>query len=206
MRVVCGITSCRDWKPQFGLSFAFMYGHTLQRGHEIGIEKLDIYAGAQQSCFSSGRQNIVNHALAKDYTHIAFFDDDMQFPPDTILRLAKHQKYFVCANATQKTVEVRGVCLDDKNQRIDSTRKSGLELVLYGSLGVALVDVRAIAIEPPPHFMVLYNQPNKTYVDADHYFFNKLGKLGVEFWCDHDLSKEVRHVGDYAYGFPQGVL
>lgn len=202
MRILCAVASGRDWKPHFGMSFAFMYGMTWKHGDKIGLETLDIYALAQQSCFSTGREKIIQHAIRRDYTHVALFDDDMEFPPETILQFASYDLDFVCANARRKIPEVSGICLDFDSNRINSTGKSGLEQVGFGIMACTLIKVDAIKRSGgAPFFEVVWNVTANGYTDADHYFFCKLGRAGIDFWVDHDISHKVKHVGDHAYGF-----
>jgi hypothetical protein len=33
----------------------------------------------------------------------------------------------------------------------------------------------------------------------DYAFFEKARRAGFDFWLDHDLSKEVRHMGSFGF-------
>lgn len=203
MKLLIAVASSRDVKPHFAMSLAYCHNTTFANGHLIGLTALHLYGGAAQSNLSRARQKILNMAINGNYTHVAMFDDDQQFPPDTVLRLAKHRKGFVFPNIAQKTPSgVNGVCLTPKPEtRIDSTGKTGLERVAYGTLACTLIEIEAIRHVPAPHFEVLWDESLKDYQGEDHYFFRKLGQHGVEFYCDHDLSQSVKHIGDYPYGF-----
>lgn len=205
MRILVSVCSTRDWKPHFGIRFANMIVQTTRRGNEISLVDLDLRGGASQSNLSAARQAHIDHAMQAGYTHIAMFDDDMMFPGDTILRLAKHGLPFVFANVAQKVPnKVNGVCLDLENvQRIDSTGRTGVEQVAYGTLACTLIEVEQFRHIPRPHFAVEWDAANNRYQGEDHYFFQKLGRAGRTFWMDNDLSQEVYHVGDYPYGFTQ---
>jgi hypothetical protein len=36
----------------------------------------------------------------------------------------------------------------------------------------------------------------------DWYFVKKLSEAGADIWIDHDLSRQIGHVGDFVYGHP----
>ncbi len=203
MKILVGVSSCRDWKPQFGVNFAMAIATALKNGHEVGIQTVDIMAGAAQSLLPQARQNILDHAVKNGHTHIVMFDDDMVFPPDVIIRLAKHNKQVVFPNVCQKLQnKISGVVLKDDLSRLDSTGRNGLERVPYGTLACTMIEVAAFASLPRPHFEVMWSPSAGIYIGEDHYFFKKLGLEGVEFWCDHDLTQDVGHIGDYQYRFP----
>lgn len=203
MKILVAVSSVRDWKPQFGISFAYMIATSHRRGNELDIRKIDLWGATNQSCISRAREEIFKFAFQKDYTHLATFDDDMEIPADTIMRLAAPKEAVVFANVCQKIPDkVSGVCLNDDGDRIDSTVRCGLERVLYGTLACTLIDLRAIRhLYKPPMFEVLWDEGIKNYIGEDHAFFKKLGQQGVDFYCDHSLSHQVKHIGDFPYGF-----
>ncbi len=198
--------SARDIKPQTTTALSNLVGWTIHQGSTINLKKLDILNGVSDSLLSMSRQKRLDFALNGDYTHVAFFDDDMAFPPDTVGRLLKHDVDFVCSNAIQKIPNKKnGVCLDFDGMRINSAEKSGLEEIQWGSLAVSLLKLDPIRKIPKPHFEVLwhewFNNGNGGYEGEDHYFMRKLKATGIKLYCDHDVSMEVKHIGDYLYGF-----
>ena len=165
MRILVGVCSGRDWKPQFGVHFALAICTARHQGHEIGLESIDIKAGVAQSNIAQARQDIVKYALDNGHTHIMMFDDDMTFPPDVILQLAKHKKQVVFPNVCRKLPnQVSGVVLDDNLERLNSTGLSGLQKVPYGTLACTLIEVSALKDLQEPHFEVLWNP--KKYPDG----------------------------------------
>lgn len=200
------ICSSRDIKPQTNSSLFNIAAHVVATGPSFGLRRMDAVGGVAESLLSSARQRKLDVAMLGDYTHMVCFDDDMQFPYDTVNRLLSHNVDFVCANAAQKNPnQTKGVCLDHDGKRIDSTGKMGLEEIGWGSLAVALIRLDAIRHIAKPHFEVLWeptlNNGAGGYQGEDHYFMKKLREAGLKLYCDHDLSKQVKHIGDFPYGF-----
>jgi hypothetical protein len=198
-----GVTSCRDWKPYFGSAFTEVICYTFSHALGQRLNNISVGPAVNQSNLSAGRQLILDQAINGDYTHLFVADDDMAFPPDTIEQLLKHDKDIAFPNVRQKREEINGVCLDMDLKRIDSTKRTGLERVSYGTLACTLIKLEKVRKIPRPHFEVRWREEAQNYMGEDHYFFQKLGLAGCEFWCDHDLTQSVAHVGDFHYKFPK---
>jgi hypothetical protein len=202
IKLLIAATSCRDWKPQFGVSFTQMICQTFSGPLGKRLADLSVAPAVSQSLLPASRQRLLNRGFDGGFNKLMLVDDDMAFPANTAERLLAHNVDMVCANVCQKTPDaINGVCLDNDGNRINSAGKSGLERVLYGTLALAMIDLDAIRSIPAPHFEVLWSPTIKEYVGEDHYFFKKLGYAGVKFHCDHDLTREVQHIGDYPYCF-----
>ena len=208
IRLALAMCSSRDVKPQTNIAFANMIAYLIHTGSKIGLVQLGIVGGVSESLLSAARQRKLDFAIEGGYTHLAMIDDDMTFPPDTINRLLAHDRDFVCANACQKNPrQVNGVCLKD-GERLDSSGKTGLDEVDYGSLAVSPLRLNNVVDVAKPHFEVIWSPVLKNgegdYVGEDHYFFMKMKQLkDMKFYCDHDLTQDVTHVGDYFYSFPK---
>lgn len=130
----------------------------------------------------------------KEATHLLFIDSDMTFPVDTIKRLVAHDKDIIGANYHQRvdpskwTAKVEGLSFssDDKN---------GIEEVDTMGMGVCLIKTDVFRKLPQPYFNMAWN--GKFYDGEDESFCNKAKLAGLGVWIDHDLSKEVKHVGEF---------
>ena len=205
MKLLVAVSSCRDWKPHFGTCFGNAMMLTNSRGGEVGITEISVRNAASQSNIAQSRQNTIDYAIESGQDAVMMFDDDMVFPPDVILKLAKTNKPFVFPNVCQKLPEkISGVVLSGDDKRLDSSFRSGLEKVLWGTLACTLIHVACFNKIPRPHFEILWDDlgdGNGRYIGEDHYFMQKVKSQGVELWCDHDLTHEVGHMGDYKYQF-----
>lgn len=133
-------------------------------------------------------------------THILWLDADMTFPKDAALRLLKHEKEIVAANYATRVAPSRPTAKRD-GKCISSLDATGLEAVDHVGMGVFLMCASVVADIPRPRFW--YSTETET---EDVYFCNLLRKAGHDIWIDHDLSKEVGHMGQHTYREqPQGV-
>ena len=207
LKLAVAMCSSRDIKPQTTASLVNCIGWLIHTSQALNMTRLDLVGGVSESLLSTARQKKLDMAIEGPYTHLVCFDDDMQFPHDTIHRLIAADKDFICANAVQKLPDkINGVCLDFKADRIDSTNRTGVEEIGWGSLACAVIKIEAMRKIAKPHFEVRWvpelHDGKGGYQGEDHYFMNLIKSHGIKIYCDHDLSREVFHIGDYKYGFP----
>lgn len=126
-------------------------------------------------------------------THILWLDADMTFPRDTALRLLAHDKAIVAANYLTRVPPSRPTAVRD-GQFVSSRDAQGLEDVDHVGMGVFLMRTSVVAGLPRPRFA--YDGPTIT---EDVYFCRLLRKAGHDIYIDHDLSKNVGHVGQHTY-------
>lgn len=136
-------------------------------------------------------------------THILWLDADMTFPPDTALRLLKHDRDVVAANYVTRVPPSRPTAVRD-GRFISSHDAHGLEDVDHVGMGVFLMRAAVVANLPRPRFWYVEAEP---HVTEDVFFCRLLRAAGHRIAIDHDLSKEVGHVGQYTYrSHAPGVL
>jgi hypothetical protein len=126
-------------------------------------------------------------------THILWLDADMTFPPDTALRLLAHDRDVVAANYVTRVAPSRPTAKRD-GRCISSIDAAGLEAVDHVGMGVFLMKASVVENIPSPRFW--YSTQTET---EDVYFCRLLRTNGHAIYIDHDLSKEVGHVGQYTY-------
>lgn len=159
----------------------------------------------RMSTLPRARQELLEDAVLKNCTHALFLDSDQAFPSDTAHRLLAHKKSVVAANIALKTMP----SFPTARQRgptafgipvTSDPHKTGLERVWRVGTGVMLIDLAILAGVPKPWFELRWSDKSHQFVGEDWYFLNKLEKAGhSEFWIDHDLSKQVGHVGMYMF-------
>lgn len=126
-------------------------------------------------------------------THILWLDSDMTFPPDAALRLLKHDKDIVAINYVMRRESWKPIARRD-GKRISSLEATGLEQVDDVGMGVFLMKTSVVQGLPRPCFW--YSTITET---EDHHFCRLLKGAGHDIWIDHDLSREVGHVGQITY-------
>lgn len=199
---VC-IPSMGVWQSKFGHSLAMMtsYFSTIRVPGYDG-QKLSI-ATVESSMLCANRENLVIHSLRGGATHILFLDCDLRFPKDTAHRLLSHGKDFICGGYPTRSDPPRPIACDWNGKKINSAEKSGIELIQHAGFGCVLINTDRIKELHPPLFMMDWIPALKSYCGEDVYFSQKMAEIGVDLWIDHDLSKELGHVGSNTYTFDQ---
>lgn len=151
------------------------------------------------------RADLVRNAVNAGADYILWLDTDMRFPKDTLDRLLAHKKPIVAANYATRRLPVDTVAFqlaDDGGWSTlpSSSEKTGLEKVTAVGMGVMLTDCKIYKEMEAPWFSITYHQNSHEYSGEDIYFCYKAGKMGYDILIDHDLSKEVKHVGDFEFG------
>lgn len=151
-----------------------------------------------------GRQTLAENALAHAdgaVTHLLWIDSDMSFPPDTLLRMLRRDEKLVGANyPTRRPPHKPTACYGDGSYVHTTPDSSGLEKVDRMGFGLLWMAREVFADMEKPFFGYQYRGPGLDWASDDTYFFAKARALGLEAYVDHDLSKEVRHVGSYGFG------
>jgi hypothetical protein len=161
---------------------------------------------ANGSLIPKQRENIMQSALDEpSFTHTLWLDSDLRFPPNLLDRLLAHKVGAVCASYTERTPPYRPVAFPDPNdfsKRVYTAPDStGLQQIYACGFGCVLLENAVVEKIPKPRFMVGWNKQAKVHVGEDIYFFMKLIEEAKEpLWLDHDLTKELLHIGRYEFG------
>ncbi len=151
-----------------------------------------------------GRQTLAEHALRlydSTITHLLWIDSDMKFPHDTLMRMLRRDEKLVGANyPTRRPPHKPTAHYDDGSPVHTTPDSSGLERVDRMGFGLLWMAREVIAEMEPPFFDYQYRGPGLDWGGEDSYFFAKAQALGFEAYVDHDLSKEVQHVGNHGFG------
>jgi hypothetical protein len=151
----------------------------------------------------SNRHSAVRNMLQSNASHLLFVDSDMKFPPWALRQLMQHDLPFVAANCTKRAFPVEGTALDFEGKPVDSVNGRGLEKVRQVGLAFALIRREVFEELRPPLFMMEWVEELKGYCGEDIYFSQLLQQAGVDVWIDHDLSREIGHIGSLTFGHGQ---
>ena len=155
------------------------------------------------------RNKLAQAALDDGCDYVLWIDADMRFPKNTIERLLAHDKDIVGVNATTRrlpvgpTAKVLKIDYEKKENHwfsVDSKNKTGLEKVTSIGCGVMLVKRKVYEQTPKPWFY-FYEIPGGKTLGEDVHFCVAAHDAGFETWVDHDLSKEIGHIGQYTYSW-----
>lgn len=144
------------------------------------------------------RHMLAIHALSRHKaTHILWVDSDMGFPRDAFHRLLEHDLEIVGCNYPRRhPPHISSACdLDGQPLKPSST---GLQKV--STIGFGLILTRASIFEGDIELPLFAHHDDDGYVTEDVTFCRQMIKLGHDIWVDHDLSREIRHIGSVSLG------
>jgi len=208
VRLFIAISSNRGWCVHFASALLGLVYRIGQQGIGEGfaLESFSIKILGNASCLSMSRESNLKEAFDNGYTHILMLDDDMIFPDDTLERMLAHRKPFMACNYMRKG-NGEPTAQDMQGKLINSAERTGIESVYSVGLGIVLIELDAIRHVGAPHFSVMWDETRKVYWGEDLYFCELVrgSNPPVEIFVDHEISKLVRHVGDYGYGFSDSM-
>jgi hypothetical protein len=149
---------------------------------------------------------LIDDALAANRTHLLFIDSDQTFPANLVHLLARHGKNVVACNVATKVIPSSPTARNfNPNYAggdvvFTNAESKGLEKVWRIGTGVMLLNLQVMKHIPKPWFETIWWPPINDFMGEDWYFCQKLEEAGVQLWIDHDVSKEIGHIGTYTYG------
>lgn len=194
MRLVIGGPTLASVPASFALDLAQLYARTRDEGPWGSVS-----IGLIQSTYVHvGRDAFLAGAIERQATHVLWLDTDMAFPPDTAIRLARHNRPIVAANCVMKTQPPIFTAMRD-GQRIETRAEStGLDRVDTVGPAVMLMRTDVVANLSRPWFEHWRNEAGGD-IGEDVMFCRKVRAAGQDIYIDHDLSKEIGHVGQHTY-------
>jgi len=168
---------------------------------------IDLFTSAGTLIFDQ-RNNLVKTALEVKADYLLFVDADMRFPKDTLKILMAHDKDIIGVNATTRSEPVKPTAknmLINEDGSIDwmpiySNAKTGIEKADGIGCGVMLIKRKVVETIEEPYFY-FEQLPGNRILGEDIYFCVKAKDAGFDTWVDHDLSKYIKHIGQYVYGW-----
>jgi len=205
LKVLVCTPSVGQCKFTYSMSLCNMIGHfcTTQVFPECKQQQIE-FAGIEGSGVSSARESFIDKALEGDYTHLLFIDEDMMFPNDALHRLLRWRQDMVGVNYRKKLPPGTWLAVSaDEKERVETTEESkGLQEVTYTGFGFFLMSRKALEAVKPPRFLLQWLDDMNGYSTEDVVYMKKAREAGMKVYIDHDLSKEIGHLGtlDYRYG------
>lgn len=152
------------------------------------------------SLIPHSRYALVKNSKKHDATHLLFLDSDMAFPPDTLIRLLRHDKDMVGINAMARRPPYNVTAWATETERMITTPDSfGIEKAWKTGLAVMMIKAEVFERLELPYFALPFIHELDEYCGEDYYFFDQARAAGFELYIDHDLSKEVDHIGMFPF-------
>lgn len=180
----------------FFLSCTNMFFYSRNKGIDISVTQ-------QNGCYLDLLRNqLVQAALKTNPDYILMVDTDMVFPPETIERLASFDKEIIGCNYVRRRPPFTPIAMthEDPNKILDPTTASGVGLASIIPTGVMMIKASVFQKIKYPWFENVWRRSDNRLVGEDVIFCAKAGEAKIPIYCDHDLSKFVRHSGQFDYG------
>lgn len=162
---------------------------------------------AQGSILGKLRMEIVETAVKGGFDYVLFVDSDHKFPRKLLHKLVDARKDIVAVNCVTKTLPAwptargwpepdlpggRPIYSIGRQGEADPT---GLEKVWRIGTGVVLIHTKVFREIGTKCWDSFWNHEQQTWQGEDWTFFTKAQEKGFDIWIDHDLSREVTHIG-----------
>lgn len=187
----------RDLVPaSFATDFAHLFAYTREHGPWTTVD--DLFLG--HTYIHCGRELVLEAALKRGFTHLLWLDTDMSVPRTAAVRLLERGKPVVgCNYISRRQGSGLFTAQQDDGARVVTTEHStGLESVGAVGFGCMLMQLDVVTRLHRPWFRHGLNVHGGD-VGEDIMFCQALRSVGHTVYVDHDLSKEIGHVGTYTY-------
>jgi len=155
----------------------------------------------QSTILLSQRERLAKQALAMKADYCLWLDSDMMFPSTTAMRLMAHNKDIVCGNYMKRSVPLQTVAYTERgnwSEWLPLESQEELEEVEGIGMGCVMMKTEIMKNIEPPFFNFEYY--DNDWHGEDFYFQQKLRDDGYKILVDMNLSRQIRHVGQWAFG------
>lgn len=194
MRLIIGGPTLNTVPASFALDLAQLYAYTREQGPWTSVTMGFIAS----TYVHVGREAILAGAIERQATHLLWLDTDMTFPADTALRLARHNRPIVACNCVMRDPRLLFTAKRDGRRIETNAQSTGLERVDAVGPAVMLMRTDVIAGLDRPWFVHGRNDFGED-IGEDVMFCRRLRAVGQDIYIDHDLSKEIGHIGQHTY-------
>jgi len=194
MRLAIGGPTRDSVPAAFAVDVAQLYAYTRERGPWA-----DVTVGFVASTYIHvGREWFLEAAIKQGATHVLWLDTDMTFPRELAVLLALHDRPIVACNYTVRQPSGLFTASRDDARVPTGAASTGLDAVAYCGMGAMLMRTDVVAGLGRPWFRHGLNELGGD-VGEDVMFCRGLTAAGHVIYIDHDLSKQVGHIGQHTY-------
>lgn len=197
LRIAICIPSYGDWKAAFCCDVIEAISVTLQHPDIPDGSALQLF-NTRSSILPQSRSTLSSDALKWGATHLWWLDCDMRFPSDALQRLLARDLDIVGVNYVSRHYPHAPTTWKN-GRKFSSAGRTGVEPVGFVGMGCVLMTRRVVEAVEEPRFMFGFTKNDKKYVGEDVYFFDKAIKAGFAPHVDHDLSQQIKHIGEVEY-------
>lgn len=181
--------------------FSYSLGNLIKTTTQMGIN-VHLFFDASTILINQ-RERLIEQAIEVKSEWVLWLDSDMMFPSTTLLRLLAHNQDMVACNYMKRSHPFKSVTFMDTNDWESWVPiKSEDELLTAEATGMGCLLMRTSLFQRlyKPYFEYTFQPTTNDWLGEDFTLFNKLNALGYELKIDMNLSKEIYHMGTFAYG------
>lgn len=172
--------------------------HTLNTNDAISLKI------SEGTLIANQRAELSLDAMREGCSHLLFIDSDMRFPQDMISRLLAHDVDIVatnCARRRMPTGPTAQVYKENGDRELVWTMPESTGLQEVGSVGMGVMLIKAGVFKTlsEPWYETPWRSDKRGYIGEDVFFCKKAREAGFKIWIDHDVSKEIGHIGMFEF-------
>jgi hypothetical protein len=172
--------------------------HTLNTNDAISLKI------SEGTLIANQRAELSLDAMREGCSHLLFIDSDMRFPQDMISRLLAHDVDIVatnCARRRMPTGPTAQVYKENGDRELvwSMPESTGLQEVGSVGMGVMLIKAGVFKALSEPWYETPWRSDKRGYIGEDVFFCKKAREAGFKIWIDHDVSKEIGHIGMFEF-------
>jgi len=162
------------------------------------------------SVITIARRNLTDIFLKSDFDYAWWVDSDMKFPIDAPIKLLKRGVPLVGANYRRRRFPNPGFTgmmgkAGNYTELVTDDSSPPMQKVDVLPHGMVMVHRSVYEKIPQPHYLQDYVPEINLEIGEDIYFCNKAKEAGFDVWVDHDLSKEIAHIGIFHFNYNLSV-
>jgi hypothetical protein len=181
--------------------FSYCLAQLMKTTSEMGIDTYLFYDSS--TILLNQREKLIEKAKEVRADYVLWLDSDMMFPSTTALRLLEHNKDIIACNYMKRTKGEKTVAytdVSDWESWVPLDKVNGLVKVEGVGMGCMLMKTNVFAPLVKPYFEFTFKEDSQDWYGEDFNLLAKLRKLGYDVYIDTVLSKDIKHIGNYAFG------
>ena len=180
----------------FSYSLTQLYATT----REMGIDAYLFYDSS--TILLNQREKLIHKAFEVNADYVIWLDSDMMFPSTTAMRLLNHNLDIVACNYNKRTTDRKTVAyrnVGDWDSYVRMDEQEPLVKVEGTGMGCMLMKTDVFNKLSKPYFEFTYREEGDFWHGEDFQLQKKLIEVGCDIMIDTNLSREIKHIGLYAF-------
>lgn len=162
------------------------------------------------SVITIARRNLTDIFLKSDFDYAWWIDSDMKFPIDAPIKLLKRNVPLVGANYRRRRFPNPGFTgmmgqPGSFTELVTDDNSPPMQEVDVLPHGCVMVHRSVYEKMPQPHYLQEFVPELNLEIGEDIFFCRKAKEAGFQVWCDHELSREIAHIGIFHFNYNLSV-